>query len=123
MKKNLNAHVEWKEDNNQKYLAINFQFCSNEERLAISKIAVMLIAEEDFNSVRLLIDIRNTKVSVESMRVVKKEWMNVRLKLLKISLVGVTGVKSMLLKLWVNMTNLKVQPSNTTDEAIVYLCR
>lgn len=123
MEKKLNAHIEWQNHNNKKVLFINFQYCSDAERIAISKIAVAIIAGEAFNSVRVLFDVRNTEISIESMRVTKKEWMDVGPNILKIAFIGVTGIKSMMLKLSVNMTNFKMKPFSTTDEGILYLCR
>lgn len=68
----MDKHLQWKEHNGQKYLYMNFQYCSDEERIAISKVATKMIAKSELNSVRLLTDVNHTKVSVESMREVNK---------------------------------------------------
>ena len=122
LEKNLASRVQWKESVANKYLFIDFQGCTEEERIDISDIAINIIKKEDLNSVHLLVDLNNTTVSIESMRLVKKDWVMVAPNISRTAMLGVKGFKSMLLKLWGNMMPFKSKPFATSEEAINYLC-
>ena len=63
----------------------------------------------------------NTTVSIESMRAVKKDWISVKPNLDKISMIGITGSKSTMIKLWSFMTTLKVKPAKSEKEGIQFI--
>lgn len=122
MEKDLFSHVQWKAHNGCRYLFINFQYCSDEERIGISHIVIDIIKKEALKSVLLLADVNNTIVTIESMRTVRKDWQMVSPNFNKVAIIGVTGFKSMLFKLWGNMMPYKTQSFATTQGAIKYLC-
>lgn len=119
----LATRVQWRECGNSRYLSINFQHCTDEQRIAISDIALEIIRKEDLNSVRLLVDVNDTVVTIESMRIVRKDWQMMSPNLSKAAILGVNGFKSLLLKLWGNMMPFKTQPFATTEDAIDFLCK
>lgn len=113
--------IEWRLFEESKYLFMNFQHCTDQERIDISKVAIKIISKEEFKSVKLLVDMRNTTVSIESMRAVKKDWISVKPNLDKISMIGITGSKSTMIKLWNFMTTLKVKPAKSEKEGIQFI--
>lgn len=116
----LPEKVKWETSEKQRYLMIDFSGCSDEERISISKQALELIKNEAFSSVNILVDLRDTTVSVESMRVVKNDWIKMSPYLKKVAMIGVTGSKSLMLKLWGFMTSMKTQVVGSEREGIVY---
>jgi hypothetical protein len=123
VEKDLVSRVQWIESRAAKYLYINFQECTDEERIDISHIAIDIMKKEDLNSVNLLLDVNNTTISIESMREVRKDWVSISPKLCKVAIIGVSGFKTILFKLMKNMIPFKTIPFSTTEEAVSYLCR
>ena len=119
----MGEHLEWLAFDNHKILYMNFQHCNDEKRIEISNIAIKLIAAQDLNSVRLLINVNHTEISVESMRVVKQDWLDVDPHIFKTSIIGVTGAKSILIKIWWSLTNSKAKLHKSHDEAMQYLSK
>lgn len=119
----MDDHLYWIEHEGQKILYMNFQYCDDEKRIEISKVAIKLIAAQELNSVRLLTDVNHTVVSVESMRAVKQDWIDVDPHILKTSIIGIKGAKSVLIKIWYSLTNSSAKLHRTYDDAIHYLSK
>lgn len=119
----LQSRVQWEEYNGKKYIYLDFKQCSDQQRIAISKIVTRLIGEQNLNSVRLLVDINETTVSVESMRDVKQDWNDVRPHIHKTAIIGIKGVKSILIKVWWSLSDFQTKPCKTKDEALNYICK
>lgn len=117
----ISTRAEWRNFEGNKFMVMDFKHCSDEERIEISKHAIRLIQKEGFNSVKMIIDVRSTSISVESMRVSKKDWVNLKPHLNRTAMIGVNGPKSMMLKLWGFMTSIKVKTVKSEEEALQFL--
>ena len=119
----LKSRVIWSESNGVKFLIMDFQYCTDEERIAISDIALETIKQQENKSVRLLVDVNNTTISIESMRAVNKDWEGAAIYLNRVAIIGVSGFKSLLLKIWGSMISFRTRPFPSKEEAIYYLCQ
>ncbi len=115
-------NLQWLSHKGHDYLYINFQYCTTEERIAISNEVTPMIRERPPQSIRMVADVRNTEVTIESMRAVKDDWLQNYGHLKKGAIVGVTGVNSMLYKLWVYLSGSKVKAYRTLEEGREYVC-
>jgi hypothetical protein len=99
------------------------QYLSDNERIELSELITPIIRDEDLKSALLVIDIRNTTITIESMRAVKKDWIDTAPHIRQIGLIGVKGSMLILFKLLRFMIPMNVITSNSPEKAERLLCR
>ncbi len=93
-----------------------------EDMMKTLKEAVSMAAETE-GPLRTLIDISNASGSPEWLEESKKQGKEIRDKAEKTAIIGVTGIKKILLMGYNTVVGGRVKPFNSKDEALAYLSK
>ena len=113
---------EWHQYKGTTYLYVDLRGIDNETDFVeyIKNSTEMALKEPD-NSICVLMDVNNFKTTPEAMRKVQKYGLSIQPKMKKTATIGVVGIMSLLLRLYITVTGSKMKFFTDKSAALNYI--